>query len=251
MPDVPFTNLDNEVVDSVEDTVSSALDSLASRLGLPDFYSAHLLTHCHGLYLPSPLPNATLPASSIHKSSISCSAPRAAYAFDPTAALQATLDDAAARVGAGGAVPTLEDLDWPAQVDDAVAALRTASRAAFACYVLGFALALVSLVGGVVALFTRARAAAAANLAVAALGFAALGVASGVTTAVGVRIAAAVDEYGEAIGIEAHRGDKFLGLTWAAVGVMLVGAVWWGVETCFVGRGRRRGGKVYGDKGGY
>ena len=49
-----------------------------------------------------------------------------------------------------------------------------------------------------------------------------------------------VNEYGNKVGIYAEKGDKFLALTWAATGVMVIAATAWLVDLCVVWRHRKR-----------
>jgi hypothetical protein len=48
-----------------------------------------------------------------------------------------------------------------------------------------------------------------------------------------------INEYGNDIGLEAKYGGKFLALTWAATGLMLVVLLAWVVEFC-VGRRQKK-----------
>jgi Ca2+ regulator and membrane fusion protein Fig1 len=51
------------------------------------------------------------------------------------------------------------------------------------------------------------------------------------TMTVGARGAAhKIDDLGEGIGLRATAGGKFLGMTWAALGLMVVAAGYWGFE---------------------
>ncbi|KAH8912613.1 hypothetical protein BR93DRAFT_922581, partial [Coniochaeta sp. PMI_546] len=66
------------------------------------------------------------------------------------------------------------------------------------------------------------------------------------TTTVGAKGAAdKIDDLGEDIGLRATAGGKFLGLTWAAVGLMVVAAGYWAWE---VVRSRRRGAERFEEK---
>lgn len=226
---------------SITSSINSALDSLAAELGLSDFCSAHLLNYCSGTYITSALATAAVPRSAITKNVTSCSRPRALFHFDPAAALTRSLD----ATTAGGANITLFDLCWPSELSSGITALRIAHHAAFIFHSLAISLAFLSFLSSLTALFFAGRLSAALNLLLAALALGALLLASAVMTAVVVRAADVVNMYGYRVGVEAKRGGRFLALTWAAMGVMLLGVLVWGVE-CVIGRrGKRRG--VVGD----
>ena len=71
------------------------------------------------------------------------------------------------------------------------------------------------------------------------LAFIAIGLASALVTAVMVKATDLINQYGNDIGVEASKGNKFLALTWAATGVMFVVVLAWVVEFC-VGRRQKR-----------
>lgn len=79
------------------------------------------------------------------------------------------------------------------------------------------------------------------------LAFLTLGIASAIATAVIVKAVNAVNKYGKGIGIAATMGGKFLGMTWAATGVMLLASIV-SIAQCCVGRRKM---KQYGEKGSY
>lgn len=92
----------------------------------------------------------------------------------------------------------------------------------------------------------KARLVILANLGTAGLAAILLLVGS-LTTTVGAKGAAdKIDDLGEDIGLRATAGGKFLGLTWAAVGLMVVAAGYWGWE--FVQSKRRRGAGRFDEK---
>lgn len=55
-----------------------------------------------------------------------------------------------------------------------------------------------------------------------------------------VKVVDLVGQYGNDIGVYACKGDKFLAITWAATGVMLLAIVAWGAECCIRRRMKRR-----------
>lgn len=66
----------------------------------------------------------------------------------------------------------------------------------------------------------------------------ALGLASAIVTAIGAKAANIINKYGNEIGLEAQRGNKFLGMMWGATALMLIAMIAW-IVTCFDRRERR------------
>lgn len=229
----PLSSLWDKVPDSIKDHVDSAASAASDKLGIEDFYQAHLMDYCYGQYTPSELPNATVAASDISKNITGCSNQTAMFHFDP----KKIIEDALAKSGTG---VTLEDLNWPDDIDKGIDALRIISVAAFVLYCIAIALIFVSLGAAVVALFLSGRLSACLNWMVGILAFLAIGLASALVTAVIVKGGNIVNEKGNPVGVEAQRGNKFLALTWAATGLMFVTLVIWCVEICVGGRNKRR-----------
>lgn len=228
----PLSTLLNHIPPSLTNSINTRIDALTSRLGIEDFYSAHMLNYCYGQYTPVEVPNATYPLSSISKNVTGCSESKAGYKFDPTAIVQDALNRATK-----GKVK-LSDLNWPDDIERGVKALNALMVAMFVLYVISICLIFLALLAALAAVFAEGRLSACVNFMLAVLAFLAVGIASGLVTAVGVKVADLINEYGNEIGLVADWGGKFLALTWAATGVMLVCVVAWMVEFCV---GRRRG----------
>lgn len=103
-----------------------------------------MLNLLQGYYTPSPFSNATVYPT---KNVTSCSNQTALFTFDPTAILQQEL----------GPNHKLSDLKWPSQVQDAVAAIQTATRAMFICYCIGIAFAGLAIIGAIFGLLSGGR----------------------------------------------------------------------------------------------
>lgn len=192
-----------------------------------------MLNYCFGQYMPIESANATISQSDISKNVTGCSASRAMYKFDPTAIVQEALNKST------GLDVTLEDLRWPDDIQTGIDALNALMGAMFVLYILAICLIFVTLLTSVAAVLTSGRLSACLNFLVAVLAFLAIGLASALTTAVMVKGADVVNKYGNDVGVEAYWGSKFLALTWAATGLMLVVVLAWVVEFCIGRRGRR------------
>lgn len=164
---------------------------------------------------------------------------QAAFKFDPEAIIEEKLNETGTGI-------TLQDLDWPEDIDNGIKALHAVQMAVFVLYIVAIVLIFLSLVASLVSLFASGRGSACANVLLAILAFLAIGIGSGLVTAVAVKGADIINEHGAQVGIEAHRGSKFLALTWAATGLMFVAMVAWCVETCF---GRRHKNRTYAKHG--
>lgn len=113
----------------------------------------------------------------------------------------------------------------------------------FVFYILGTIFAAFSLFGSIWALFSTGRLSPFINFLLDVLAFLTIGIASAVSTAIIVKAVDAVNKYGGEIGVAAWKGGRFLGMTWAAVAVMLFACVVWIVECCKGRKRDRRGGK--------
>ncbi|KAF2146455.1 uncharacterized protein K452DRAFT_193845, partial [Aplosporella prunicola CBS 121167] len=228
-----YHNATSSIASSLNSDLNSLISDVSADLGIQNFYSAHLMTYCSGSYTPTSVANASVPDSAIHKNVSHCSAQKAMFYFDPTAALERSLNNSeiAQRLNI-----KLADLDWPDDIEDGLRALRIAWKAAFVLYCVGVALAAVSFLASVVAFFMAGRLSAVVNILLAILAFLALALASAVTTAVAVKGSSVVNDKGKEIGLRAERGGKFMAITWAATAAMFVALLVWCVDCCL---GRR------------
>lgn len=157
----------------------------------------------------------------------------ALYSFNPTDVLERALNESGVDV-------TLADLDWPADIQKGIDALRVLQKTVFVLYCIGIGLIFVALIAAVPAVFSAGRMAACLNFMVSVLAFLAIGLASALVTAVISKGAAVINKYGREIGVEAQKGGKFLALTWVATALMLVTVLLWVFETCCGHRRRQR-----------
>lgn len=232
----PLTNLIHGGESALEHDISSFANSIAKDIGLSDFYSAHMLDHCQGTFLPGPVPNATLPLGKIKHNVTSCSNRTAFSTFDPTAELQATLNETHTGV-------TLQQLGWPNQLSTDITALRDVFDAVFVLYCVGLAFAFFSLLTSL--FFATPPASGLSRLAAALCHFLITGIAalclviaSVAVTVVAVKATHVINEYGKDIGVSGDWGGKFLALTWASTGCLLVATVVGFVSICCGGRRR-------------
>lgn len=227
----PLTNLINGVKNWGSETVNDAIGEVTSRIGIEDFYSAHMLNYCEGQYTPAEAANATVSESDISKNVTECSKNRAMYKFDPTAIIQEALNKTT------GMNITLDDINWPDDIETGIDTLNALMGAMFVLYCVAIGLIFIALFAAVAAILLSGRLSACVNFLVSVLAFLAIGLASALVTAVIVMASNIINDKGNRIGLEAHWGGKFLALTWAATGLMLIVVLAWVVEFC---RGRRQ-----------
>ena len=104
-----------------------------------------------GFYTPSPIANATVQPS---KNVTSCSNHTAFFHFDPTAILQSELNPKY----------NLSDLKWPSAIEEAIAAIETASKVMFLLYCIGVGFAGLALFGAIIGILAGGRLSAAVNV---------------------------------------------------------------------------------------
>ncbi|KNG44573.1 integral membrane protein [Stemphylium lycopersici] len=222
----------DSITDGITDEINEQIDAFRERVGIEDWYSAHMLNYCQGQYTPDEVANATLSEDEISKNVTDCSKTRAAYKFDPTAIIQEAIDRTGVDV-------TLEDLQWPDDIQSGIDTLNALMVAMFALYVIAICLIFLTLVTSVIGILTTGRLSACLNIGLALLAFLAIGLASALVTAVMVKGTDIINDKGSAIGLEASYSDKFLAITWAATAVMLVAVIAWFASLCFGRRSER------------
>ncbi|KAJ4307841.1 hypothetical protein N0V94_009592 [Neodidymelliopsis sp. IMI 364377] len=225
----PLLNLLNEIPNSIASTINDKIGEVTEELGIQDWYSAHMLNYCEGQYTPAEVANATVSQGDIHKNVTGCSKNRAMYKFDPTAILEEALNKTT------GLDITLDDLDWPEDIDTGIKTLNALMGAMFVLYCIAIALIFVAMLASILAILMSGRLSACVNFLLSTLAFLAITLASALVTAVIVKASSIINDKGNDIGLQANWGGKFLALTWAATALMLIVALTWVVEFC-IGR---------------
>ncbi|KAI4138343.1 MAG: hypothetical protein L6R39_006835 [Caloplaca ligustica] len=208
------SSLLNTIENSVKGEVNDLVADIARKLNIHDFYSAHLLDYCEGYYTPGAIANAT---NDPHKNVTRCSNHTAMFHFDPTSAIQKELKPGI----------NLTDLHWPSAIKDAVHAVEIASKIMFVLYCIGVAATGLALLGAFLGVLSGGRIAALFNNALSLLAMLALGIASAIVSAIMSKIVNEVNKHGTDVGVTANKGKTFLGMTWAATGLMFVAAIAW------------------------
>ncbi|KAF2460103.1 integral membrane protein-like protein [Lineolata rhizophorae] len=244
--DNPFDDITDEISDDVDDlqddledglndAANDAVDQAAEELGIEDWYSYHVMDYCWGSYVPTDTANETVSQSDIHKNVSDCSPRTAMFTFDPKEELEEQIYEAT------GENVDLDDFGWPDELDDGIRALRETMKAMFVLYCVAIGLIFFSFVFSLEGLFAHGRLSAVANVAIAFLAFLFIGVASAIATAISVKGSDVINEQGNVVNIEAHRGNKFLAITWVSTALMFLALVTWCVDFCLSHAKRRKG----------
>ena len=109
----------------------------------------------------------------------------------------------------------------------------------FVFYCIGIAFAAFAALAALVGVLADGRISAFFNCLIDIFAFLALGIASGISTAIIVKVTHYVNLYGKEIGIAAYKGAAFLGMTWASTVLMLLASFLW-IFDCCIGPRRRR-----------
>ncbi|OIW32207.1 hypothetical protein CONLIGDRAFT_572961 [Coniochaeta ligniaria NRRL 30616] len=211
------------------DVENDIADKLAAKLGIKEFYSLHVMDACEGDFSP----NATATDAAYNVSS--CTEPLKTAQYNITAKFDHEL-------AVGPLKLNLADLGFTKDLQDEFNKIPHLLMALAVIYILAVGFTGLSFLGSVAALglfnSAKARLVVLANLGMAGLAAILLLVGS-LTTTVGAREAAhKLDDLGEDIGLRATAGGKFLGMTWAAAGLMIIAVGYWGWE---VVQSRKRG----------
>lgn len=129
----------------------------------------------------------------------------------------------------------LTDLGYSDDIRNGIRALNVAMSAMFVMYCIGAAAAGLSIIFSLVSFCFTGRLSSLFNFLLALLAFVAIGISSGIVTAIIVKAANLVNKYGNEFGLYAYKGRKFLAITWAATAAMLLATVAWVAIFC-VGR---------------
>lgn len=216
----------NTAQDAANDLIGSAADAITDRLNISDFYAVHVMNYCEGMFEP----NGTEPGA--NKNTTRCSARNALFQFNPSRIIEEHLP---------GDI-TLEDLNWPDEIDKAVDAVRAASIAMFVFWCIGIGFAGFAIIGSAVSIFTNGRLSACGVFVVSLISFLSLGIAAAIATAIMAKATDAINKYGDDIGISATKGVTFLGMAWGAAAAMLVAMIVSIAQVCV---GRRNKNKSY------
>lgn len=211
------SSLVSSIESSIKGDINSLIADVAKELHIHDFYSAHILDYCEGFFTPSPVVNITVhPSKNVTK----CSNHSSSFHFDPAKVIQSELKPGL----------NLTDLKWPSSIQDGIQAVKLASNVMFVLYCIGIAAVGLALLGSIVGIVAAGRFGAMVNSMLAFLAFFSLMLASAISTGIIVKITNLVTKHGHDVGLAATRGNRFIGMTWAATILVLLASITWFVE---------------------
>ncbi|OJJ82428.1 uncharacterized protein ASPGLDRAFT_130209 [Aspergillus glaucus CBS 516.65] len=188
---------------------------IGNGTGLQDFYSIFPMSYCGGFL-----------GNGMNMSG--CSGYDVLFTFNAT---QILLEDS-------GNSTSLERFGWPTAIGDDFEAFSatTQSMGVFYCIAAGIAAVAVLIRFGL--LITQRTKQMIFELPILFLGFVSLSVASVIATVIALQFVNLVNSHGRESRITAEYGQQFLGMTWAATGLLLAGSV---ANLAFVLMDRRPG----------
>ncbi|KAK9847747.1 hypothetical protein MYU51_018243 [Penicillium brevicompactum] len=174
-----------------------------------DFYSVHIMSYCQGTL------GASDPSAGVTRNVTDCSHRKILFSFDPTQEWP--------EVSHG------PELEWPRVISDDFHAFRMTTRSMAVLYCIG-----VGAMGAALLVKVWTAIAPRAGQGKIECGFIMLGslsvsVASIIATVIAFEFVALINAHGKGSNVSAKYGEKLLGMTWAAVGLLLVSSV-----ACFV-----------------
>lgn len=215
--------------DRAEEIIGGVVQTAAREVGVHDVYVAHIMNYCVGDETPNQ-------AKENKSADVNwCSKQRAGWHFNLTDALERDIKQS------NGTVASLFDIDWPtAQVNDVNNAVKTVGKALFVFQVGAVAGTGLTMIFSLLGILASGRLFAFAATLLSLISFIWVGVGSALGTVVAVKLRDGFRDHLNNYGIRAYISNKYLGMTWAATGAMLLVAVYWMFATCFGSRDHRR-----------
>jgi len=206
--------------DRIDEKIEDLIDTAAGSIGLKDVYIAHIMNYCTGVWTGNDQDNDTKITD--------CSKPEIPFKFNPIDIFESEI-----------AGMSLEDTGLPVDsIQDVIGALQVAYQTMSVTYVIGVAFAGLSVVFGFLSI-TGSRITSLCNSIAAALAFLFLGIASAIGTVIAIRGRDVFNDRAGDSGVVASDSGKYLGMTWSAVGCMILASIL-GCVACIAGRKKNR-----------
>ncbi|POR38809.1 Uncharacterized protein TPAR_00994 [Tolypocladium paradoxum] len=210
-----WDDVKGDAKDQINGIKGGVADKLASKLGVSQWYSLHVMDSCEGNWSP----NATAPNPSLNVTNCTTSSP--SHRLNLTDILDHELK-------VGPLKLNLSDINWPDSIQDKLDVLNDALLALFIVYVLAMGFSGLSMLLNLGALLLPGKTGLLLlNLIVGSLGGLACTIGSIVVTVAGSKGVREINDKGAKVGISAERGTQFYLLSWIATGFMLAVAIFW------------------------
>ncbi|KAJ5634976.1 uncharacterized protein N7484_008289 [Penicillium longicatenatum] len=178
-----------------------------STSGIHEFYSIHVMSYCQGT-LGTVEPGTPGSARNVTQ----CSDRQILFSFDPTDAWSEAITHG----------PTLE---WPRVISDDFHAFRLTTQSMAVLYCIGVSAVGAVLLVRVSSLISRRVQRGPFEFGFFVLGSLSMSIASIIATVVAFEFVALINAHGDGSNVSASYGSKFLGMTWAAAGLLLAGSI--------------------------
>jgi len=215
--------------DRVDEVVGGIVQTAARRVGVHDLYVVHIMNYCVG-------DETAEQARRNQSANVNwCSEQRAGWHFNLTEVMEKDIDQN------NGTFDSLVEIAWPTeQIDDVSEAVKIIGKAMFVFQVGAVAGTGLSMILSLLGVFASGRLFAFLATLFSLLSFIWVGVDSALGTVVAVKLRDGFRDNLREYSIYAHISQKYLGMTWAATGAMLLCAVYWMFATCFGSRDKNR-----------
>ncbi|KAJ5171372.1 Actin cortical patch SUR7/pH-response regulator PalI [Penicillium coprophilum] len=173
--------------------------------GANDFYSIHIMSYCQGTL------GTTDPNGGVTRNLTECSNRTVLSSFDPTKAWPKEI--------------TGQELGWPRVISDDFHALRLTSRVMAVLYCMGVGAMGATILVRVWTTLAPRPGQGPCEFWLFMVGSLSISIASIIATVIAFEFVALINAHGKGWNVSAHYGEKFLGMTWAAVGLLLAGSI--------------------------
>ncbi|KAF3029500.1 hypothetical protein E8E15_010829 [Penicillium rubens] len=178
--------------------------------GAHDFYSIHVMSYCQGTLV-------TLdPGTEVTRNVTECSNRTILSSFDPTQAWPKEITSS-------------QDLGWARVISDDFHAFRMTSQVMAVMYCIGVGAMGAAILVRVWTTLSPRAGQGLFEFSFFMLGSFSISIASIIATVIAFEFVALINAHGKGSNVSAHYGERFLGMSWAAVGLVLAGSV-----SCFV-----------------
>ncbi|CRL18472.1 Actin cortical patch SUR7/pH-response regulator PalI [Penicillium camemberti] len=188
------------------DLLTLSTPSVSTGSGAHDFYSVHVLSYCQGTLI------TTDAGVEVTRNVTECSNRTISSSFDPT---QAWPEE----------VTSSPQLGWPRVISDDFHAFRMTSQVMAVMYSIGIGAMGIAMLVRVWATLAPKASQGPIEFWFFVLGSFSVSIASIIATVIGFEFVALINAHGKGSNVSAQYGEKFLGMTWAAVGLLVAGSV--------------------------
>ncbi|PWY73650.1 hypothetical protein BO70DRAFT_297197 [Aspergillus heteromorphus CBS 117.55] len=175
----------------------------SENTGICDFYSIYVMSYCEGDLISG------------DRRITNCSSSSIFFSFDPSTVL---LEES-------GNTTSLSNLGWPDAISDDFDAFSMTTRSMGVFYSIGAGVAGLAMLARGYLEARRGPRQTVLELSALLIGFTMLGISSIIATVIAFQFVNLVNSHGEDSGVKAEYGSQFLGMTWAAAGMFLMGSV--------------------------